>query len=100
MKLQPITILLVTVFFSISCGSRPESQVQGIQEEPDSDLNIEFVENKAENKVDVMVDGRLFTSYRWPGNVYKPILYPVVTSAGTEITRGFPLKPREGERSD
>ena len=47
-----------------------------------------------------MIDGKLFTSYRWPDNVYKPILYPVLTSAGTEITRGFPLKPREGERSD
>ena len=25
---------------------------------------------------------------------------PCITSAGTEVTRGFPLKPREGERSD
>lgn len=61
---------------------------------------IEFVRYDAERKVDVMVDGKHFTSYCWPDNVYKPILYPVLTSSGTEITRGFPLRPREGERND
>jgi hypothetical protein len=47
-----------------------------------------------------MIEGKLFTAFCWPDNVYKPILYPVYTSAGTEITRGFPLKPREGEQID
>jgi len=65
-----------------------------------SGQKFELVKNEAERKVDVMVAGKLFTSYCWPENVYKPILYPVNTSAGTEITRGFPLRPREGERND
>jgi len=47
-----------------------------------------------------MVDGKLFTSYCWPDDVMKPVLYPVMTSEGTEITRGYPLKPRSGERID
>ncbi|MCK9639330.1 MAG: PmoA family protein [Prolixibacteraceae bacterium] len=47
-----------------------------------------------------MVDDKLLTSYCWLDNVFKPILYPLCTSAGTIITRGFPLKPRDGERSD
>ena len=47
-----------------------------------------------------MIDGKLFTSFCWFENVYKPILYPVYTAAGTEITRGFPLKPRAGERDN
>lgn len=47
-----------------------------------------------------MIDGKLFTSYCWFDNVTKPVLYPVFTSAGTEITRGFPLKQRAGERND
>lgn len=64
------------------------------------ELSVEFVRHDKERKVDVLVDGKYFTSYCWPVNVYKPILYPVLTSAGTEITRGFPLKPREGERTD
>jgi len=63
-------------------------------------VKVELVSKEAEKKIDVMVDGKLFTSYTWPENVYKPVLYPILTSAGTEITRGFPLKPRMGERND
>ena len=47
-----------------------------------------------------MISGKLFTTYCWPDNVMKPVLYPVLTSEGTEITRGYPLKPRAGERVD
>ncbi|MBG0860921.1 MAG: PmoA family protein [Bacteroidales bacterium] len=61
---------------------------------------VTFVNKESEKKVDVFIDGKLITSYCWLENVYKPILYPVFTSAGTEITRGFPLKPRAGERDD
>jgi hypothetical protein len=62
--------------------------------------DVVFLNREAEKKIDVMADGRLFTSFYWPDNVYKPILYPVYTSVGTEITRGFPLRPREGEQND
>jgi hypothetical protein len=61
---------------------------------------VVFVSKLSEKRVDVMVDGKFFTSYRWPDNVYKPVLYPVCAASGTEVTRGFPLKPREGERDD
>ena len=61
---------------------------------------VTFSNKEAERRIDVLFDGKLFTSYCWPENVYKPILYPVYTSSGTEITRGFPLKPKEGERND
>ena len=61
---------------------------------------VSFVNKEAERKVDIMIDGKLFTTFCWPVNVYKPILYPVFTSKGTEITRGFPLRPREGEQND
>ncbi|GLU52776.1 hypothetical protein Dfri01_22370 [Dyadobacter frigoris] len=66
----------------------------------DSLPGVEFKERKSEKRVDVTVNGKLFTSYAWPDTVMKPILYPVLTSAGTEITRGFPLKTRGGERAD
>lgn len=61
---------------------------------------VEFVVGEAEQKVDVIIGGKIITSYCWPDNVYKPILYPSRTLAGTEITRGFPLIPRAGERND
>ncbi len=61
---------------------------------------VEFRVKKSEQKIDVTIGGKLVTSYIWPDNVYKPVLYPVYTLHGTEITRGFPLRPREGERDD
>ncbi len=61
---------------------------------------VEFVRKVSESKVDILIGGKLITSYCWPGSVFKPILYPVYTINGTEITRGFPLKPRAGERND
>jgi hypothetical protein len=61
---------------------------------------VTFLNKEKEKKVDIMIEGKLFTTFCWPENVYKPILYPVFTSEGTEITRGFPLKPREGEQND
>jgi hypothetical protein len=65
-----------------------------------SDQIVTFIKKESEKKVDVLIDGKLVTSYCWPDNVYKPILYPVFTTRGTEITRGFPLRPRAGERND
>ncbi len=51
-------------------------------------------------KVDVMVDGKLFTSYQYPSNMEKPYLFPVIAPSGSVITRGFPLEARKGERVD
>jgi len=61
---------------------------------------VSFSEKLSERKVEVMIDSKLICSYFWPENVYKPILYPVYSISGTEITRGFPLRPRAGERND
>jgi len=61
---------------------------------------IRFFVKESDKRVDVFIDGKNVTSLCWPDNVYKPVLYPVRTLSGTEITRGFPLKPRAGERYD
>jgi hypothetical protein len=66
----------------------------------EQDVKISIVPSEAERKVDIYIDGKFFTSYHWPETVYKPVLYPVFTAGGTEITRGFPLKPRIGEQTD
>jgi hypothetical protein len=91
MRLQSVAFGVLFAFFYISCSNKEDKQQVS---------RIDFVNHEAENKIDVMIDGKLFTSFCWPDNVYKPILYPVYTSAGTEITRGFPLKPRMGEQND
>lgn len=61
---------------------------------------VSFTDKSDQKKVDVMMDGKLFTSYTWPENVMKPVLYPVITASGKEVTRGFPMNPRAGERVD
>ena len=59
-----------------------------------------ITENKAQKRVDVMVDGKPFTSYIYPDGLMKPVLYPLRTTKGTLVTRGWPLDARGGERTD
>jgi hypothetical protein len=95
MRLTSLAIVIAALTFFVSCKPGTNKNAQNAK-----GLNISFVEDSTQNKIDVMIDGSLFTSYQWPEDVYKPILYPILTSAGTEITRGFPIKPRTGERTD
>lgn len=61
---------------------------------------ITFVENPSAKKIDVLAGGKLFTSFQWAENTTKPVFYPINASSGTEITRGYPLNPKAGERAD
>ncbi len=61
---------------------------------------VDVVPDEAGKKVDILFDGRLFTSYIYPDDLEKPVLYPVYTAKGTVITRGFPRDPRPNERVD
>jgi Methane oxygenase PmoA len=65
-----------------------------------SENGVRIVQNEASRRVDVIIDGRPFTSYIWPENLTKPVLYPLNAADGTIVTRGFPLDPRSGERVD
>jgi hypothetical protein len=91
MRLQTLAIVLFSAATSFTVNAEPKKEAA---------QKISFVVKEADKKVDVMIGGKLFTSYCWPGNVMKPVLYPVMTSEGTEITRGYPLNPRAGERVD
>ena len=61
---------------------------------------IEVSVQEAERRVDVRAGGALFTAYRWGSGQKKPLLFPVRTDRGVEVTRGYPLEPRPGERTD
>lgn len=61
---------------------------------------VELVQKSAEKKVEVWVGGDLFTAYIYPETIKKPVLWPVVTAKGNEITRQYPLKMKSGERTD
>lgn len=95
MKSLSVYLLITAAIFTCTCCNHT-----GRQANDNKPLKIEFKDLSPEKKIEVTADGKLFTSYCWYDNVYKPILYPVSTSAGTEITRGFPLNPKPGESTD
>jgi hypothetical protein len=51
-------------------------------------------------RVNVRVDGQPFTTYRWDPRLAKPVLFPILTSTGKTITRGWPLDERPDEAKD
>ncbi len=61
---------------------------------------VTFISNSKEKSVKVMIGGKHFTSFIYPNDLEKPILYPIITANGQVITRGFPLEKRDGERID
>ncbi|MBM3177038.1 MAG: PmoA family protein [Bacteroidetes bacterium] len=63
-------------------------------------LPVEFRNVSDQSVAEVLVDGKLFTAFRYGSTLEKPVLFPVQTSKGTIVTRGFPLAPRAGERID
>jgi hypothetical protein len=56
---------------------------------------VELNKIPGENRVEVMIDGREFTSYWWHPTICKPVLYPVRTAKGTTVTRNYPPMPNE-----
>lgn len=90
-----VQTLCVVALLCMSCN--PSTQhLQDQQRE----RQVTLEDKSREKRIDVLVDGQLFTSYQWPDHVYKPILYPIISPGGSTITRGFPLATRAGERND
>lgn len=61
---------------------------------------LQLIERKENKRVDVLWQGKLLTSYRYVDSIMKPFLFPVNTINGITVTRGWPLEPRTGERTD
>jgi hypothetical protein len=61
---------------------------------------VKFVRSKTENKIEVLIGGKFFTSFLYPEKLEKPVLYPLTASNGTIVTRGFPLNPKAGDPTD
>jgi hypothetical protein len=59
-----------------------------------------LVDLPASKKVEVRYDGKLFTAYCYFDSTEKPVLFPIKTTSGVTITRGYPVAPRPGERTD
>src|SRR5258708_18141830 len=47
---------------------------------------VQVVADEAQRRVDITIDGEPFTSYIWPTNLKKPVLYPIIDSDGVTLT--------------
>src|SRR5690606_27087376 len=90
----------ITLLFMVSCKQAKSDKTAGADIQPKAEKRIKLVRNDQEKKVDVFIDDNLFTSYIYPTNIKKPVLYPLITPKGTKITRKYPLEPSVGERVD
>ncbi len=59
---------------------------------------VEFV--KGDNRIDVVIAGKLFTSYLYSDDLTKPLLVPVRTTSGIEVNRRHPLVEIPGGSMD
>ena len=82
-------LLVCSLAFTVAAYAKPAKNT-GVKVTPD----------EAHQRVDVTIDGAPFTSYVWPSTLKKPVLYPLIAPGGIEVTRGYPLAPRQGERTD
>jgi hypothetical protein len=55
---------------------------------------------RGENRIDVVIAGELFTSYLYGENMAKPLLVPVRTPSGIEVSRRYPLTEIKGGSTD
>lgn len=81
--------IAVIAFFCLAAGTQAAKKEK-----------VEFKNNEPGKKVEVLLDGKLFTAYIYPDNMEKQSLYPIISASGKFITRGFPLDPRPFERVD
>jgi len=90
--------LFIALFFliilTINCSNKEDNDVTS---------RVDLVQYEAEQKVDVMVDGKLFTSFLYTDKLNvlkKPVLYPLISANNITVTRGYPINPRPKERTD
>jgi hypothetical protein len=88
---------LVALFLLLSLACANNKRRPTKQSEP---LQIKLVTVTEANRVDVTVNGNLFTSCMYADTFEKPFLFPVVAADGITVTRGFPIVPRQGEGVD
>lgn len=84
MLMRILTVLFATFFTTAAIAQK------GITLRPKAD----------QKKVEVVYDNRVLTAYCYFDSTEKPVLFPIRTVSGKTVTRGFPIAPRAGERTD
>jgi len=76
-------IVTVSALFTAGCRTAP---------------TVRFV--PGDNKIDVLIGQNHFTSYRYGGQLTKPVLFPLRSPSGIQVNRSYPLADVEGESKD
>jgi hypothetical protein len=61
---------------------------------------VKVVKSAKENKINIFIGNKLFTTFMYPDSLEKPVLYPVHAANGTVVTRGFPLNTQPNDPTD
>jgi hypothetical protein len=93
-------LLLLPIFFLCLLGFSQVKKQKAKPGKPRQKGGVEVIPVPSQKRVDIKIDGKLFTSYRFPTDIKKPVLWPIISSSGLEVTRGFPIEPKPGERVD
>ncbi|HLL43155.1 MAG TPA: PmoA family protein [Segetibacter sp.] len=88
MERNKILPLVILTLFSITTSFSQRDEM------------VKLVKNEKEQKVDIFIGQKLFTSFLFPDTLAKPVLYPIYAANGTVVTRGFPIHPLPGDPTD
>jgi Methane oxygenase PmoA len=86
--MQKYILILFVISSLIAC----QRQLSGTRVQ----LNV----NAAAREVAVQIGGAPFTTFMYADSLPKQVLWPIYAPGGVEVTRGFPIKPKPGERTD
>jgi len=86
-KHRSFVLVAATILYSIASFAQNEQTVK-------------LIKKPTEKKVDVYIGKTLFTSFLYPDNLEKPVLYPLIATNGTAVTRGFPMNTQPGDPTD
>lgn len=92
-------LLCLFSLVALSCAQKMNGQKQDAASKMTKN-KVQLISLPAEQRVNVLINGQLFTAYQYPDDIAKPVLYPLLTPSGKMLTRGFPLDAKAGERVD
>ena len=90
MTFRPVVAFMVAALTLLACSQDPPAEIP----------EITFSNLAEDNRIDVLAGQELLTAYIYPDGLAKPVLFPINVSGEIPLTRGFPLTPRTGERTD
>ena len=85
MKKIPVAITIGLISMSLASNAQQD---------------VKLIKEKDQNKIDIQIGGKFFTSFLYPDTLEKPVLFPVHAPNGTMVTRGFPIIPQPGDPTD